>query len=154
MNNRRKVFLAVTAVVLILSLAAVAGAQKKVDRAQVRDRIGMDRMFDAGQFVRGLGLTAEQRAEVRTIIQNSRPQILQATKDLIQARIDLALQAAGAANAFGEAQERAVSLRLNIMEQIKAKLTAEQLTRLQERQQKEIERLQRLLDRLNQRSGQ
>ena len=50
---------------------------------------GIARIFEMRQFIMGLQLTAEQREQVRGIMTENREQILQVTRNLIQARLGL-----------------------------------------------------------------
>jgi Spy/CpxP family protein refolding chaperone len=152
--NRKRLFIA-GSLVLTLILTAVflkpAAAQDTAGKG--RARMGIARLFRAQAFVRGLNLTADQKSQIKGILQNNKTQILQAARDVVKARLDAAKGLPDAAAELANAQIQAANLRKQILEQIKPVLTADQLARVQERIQLREQRLQRVLDRLNSRIG-
>ena len=138
---------AVGAALLALVLTATAGAQQRNNA-----RMGFQ-IFEARQALRGLRLSETQRAEIRTILETRRPEILEARKALLKARLAIVKEQPGGPEEFGKAQAGAVALRRDILNQIKMKLSPDQLEILQKRQQRQAERIERVLERLEARNG-
>jgi len=152
--NRRKHFLTgglMLALMLISAATLPAAAQDNFGTA--RGRMGLARLFGARNFVSGLNLTADQKSQIKGILKSNKTQILQTTRDLVKARLDLTKGLPEAATEFANAQLQAANLRRQILEQIKPILAPDQLAKVQEKQQLREQRLQKLLDRLNSRIG-
>jgi Spy/CpxP family protein refolding chaperone len=133
--------------ILVIAMATTAGAQQGVRaRAQLRNRI--DQMLDYQGFVRGLQLTDTQKEDIKAILKARQPDILAAREALLRARIKLASEDPTGPQDFGAAQAGIAGLSLDILKQIKTKLTPEQLTTVQNREQKRADLLQKALDRL------
>ena len=147
MKNSRTFLVAGVALVLVLALAGIVGAQ------QGKRARAMARGFGIGQFARGLNLTPDQRAQIKGIIDKNKSQIVQARIQILQARLDLLKGNPNAAGELANAQVAAVNMRTSLLDQIKPLLTSDQLAQLQQRQQQREQRLQNRLDRLNKRSG-
>ncbi len=143
--------IAAASLLLVIALVTAAAAQQGGrGLRQMRDRIGQ--MTDFQGFVRGLQLTDTQRQDIKAILTARQPDILAAREALLQARIKLANEDPTGAQDFGAAQARVAGLRQDILNQIKTKLTPEQLTTLQTREQNRAARLQQALDRLQAKS--
>ena len=141
--------------VLVMISAAALPAAAQGNFGKARGRMGMARLFGINSFIRNLNLTEDQKTQIKSILQSNRPQILQATRDVVKARLDVLNAVPDAATEVANARLHAADLRKQIFEQIKPILTADQLAKIQERRQLGKQRLQNLLDRLNNRiSGQ
>jgi len=128
---------------LVLAFAGLASAQQK------RPGRALAQAFRAGQFVKGLNLTADQKTQIKAVIANNKAQIVSTRTQLLQARLDLLKGNTGAAAELGTAMAAAANLRTTILGQIKPILTSDQLTQLQQKQQERQQRLQQRLDRLS-----
>ncbi len=109
----------------------------------------MARLSGVRSFIGNLNLTTDQKAQIKSILTNNKPQILQAARDVVKARLDVINGVPNAGAELANARSHAADLRKQIFEQIKPVLTADQLSRIQERKQLRTQRLQNLLDRLN-----
>ena len=147
MKRPQKFLTIAMSVAMVLALAGLADAQ------QMRPGRGLARAFRAGQFVKGLNLTADQKAQIKTVIANNKTQIASTRTQLLQARLDMLKGNTGAAAELGNALTAAANLRTTILGQIKPILTSDQLAQLQQRQQQREQRLQQRLDRLNKKAG-
>ena len=153
-RNRGKYFLvAGMSIALMLIVAGLAGASQNMRLGAARQGVGLARGFGMGQFVGGLNLTDLQKTRIKDILAENRVRILQTARNAVKARLDLISGVQGAAVELANAQAEVVNLKTQILEQIKSILTADQLTKLQQRQQLREQRLQKLLDRLNSRLG-
>jgi Spy/CpxP family protein refolding chaperone len=130
---------------LILVLAATVGAQQR-NRAQFRGEFAGK--FSVRQFVRNLQISSAQREEIRAILQAHKPEIVAARENLLRARIALLNNDANASNDFGAARAQIMELRQAIANQIEPIFTADQLATLQNRRQKQLDLLNRRLQRL------
>jgi Spy/CpxP family protein refolding chaperone len=146
------------AVAMVLLLVGTGFAQ--VNRNRMADRpgaqslaTGFERLFEARQFIAGLNLTEDQRAQVRTILTNFRTPILQATRDTVKARLDMVKGVQGAATGITNAQLEVEQLKTEILEKIKTILTPDQLDKLAKREQLREQRLQKLVDALDSKLG-
>ena len=135
---------------LLLMLATAASAQQRIRmREPLRDRI--DRMIDVREFVRGLQLSDSQREDIKAIVKSHQTEILDVHEALLRARIELANANPNGPRDFGAAQTRIAELRQLILNQIKSKLTEEQLAEVQRREQNRIDLLEKALSRLQKR---
>jgi Spy/CpxP family protein refolding chaperone len=145
--------------VFILALIGIAALPTAARNAagDAKTRPGIARQFGLKQLVSELNLTADQKAQIKTILANRKTQILQAVRDVVKARLDRINGVANASDELSAARQKAMSLRKSIREQIKPVLTSDQIAQLkpkiQNRQQLRAQRLQKILDRLNSKLG-
>jgi Spy/CpxP family protein refolding chaperone len=99
-------------------------------------------------FIQGLRITDDQRAQIKTILQAHRTDILNNRLDLLSARLEILKDDSKGTADFGAAQAKLNDMRVHILNEIKAKLTPDQLSLLQDRQQRRINALQLQLNRL------
>jgi Spy/CpxP family protein refolding chaperone len=132
---------------LILVLSLTVNAQQRM-RAGAGIRNGIAAEIGIQEYIQNLRLTQEQRDQIKAIIQAHRSDLLDYRKSLIRARLALLKESPNAPADFGAAQARLMEIRQQVLNQIKAKLTSDQLAVLQERLQKRIDALQQRLDRL------
>jgi Spy/CpxP family protein refolding chaperone len=155
MNGRRYFMMGCLALIL-LSVASLPAAAQGYTGATAR-RARFARLLSAKQFAAGLNLTADQKAQIKTILANNKTQILQAARNVVKARLDVANGVPNAADQLAAARLQAVNLRKSIFDQMKSILTPDQLaqaqTKMQNRQQLRAQRLQKLLDRINSKIG-
>jgi Spy/CpxP family protein refolding chaperone len=153
--NARKFFMAGCLALILISAALPAIAQDNVGVAGKRAR--MARLFRMNQFAAGLNLTADQKAQVKTIIANNKTPMLQAARDVVKGRLDVVNGVPNAAAELAAAKQKAVDLRKSLLDQMKSVLTPDQhaqvQTKMQNRQQLRAQRLQKLLDRINSKIG-
>jgi Spy/CpxP family protein refolding chaperone len=148
MGKRKATMILVSSLLLVLTLTTTVAAQQRKQPpagglANILQNLGIR------EFVQGLQLTEAQRESIKSIIQGHKKQILETRKELLQARLALLKDDFDGPNKFGVAQARIASLRQDVMTQIaKTVLTPEQASILQTRQQKQIDRLRTLLERL------
>ena len=128
--------------------ATASFAQENPGRMRPRARIAM-----LQEFVRGLNITADQRAQIKTIVRSHKTQIQQAARDVMKARLDLQNGVSGAPAALAGALTQAANLKKQIFEEIKPVLTPDQLAKAQQLQDLKMQRLERQLDRLNSKIG-
>ena len=150
----RQHFIPVCLSVLLITGAGLAqgnGNRPGVRPGALRQGAPFAQVFEVRQFIAGLNLTEDQRAQVNTVMANNRIAVLQAARDMVQARLNLLKGLPGAAADVANAQLKAEDLRAQIAGQIKAFLTSDQLAKLEKREQLREERLQKLLDNLNER---
>jgi Spy/CpxP family protein refolding chaperone len=149
MNGRKYFIVGCLALILMSITSFPAAAQGNLGAGRAR----MARMLGARQFIAGLNLTADQKAKVKDILAGNKTQILQATRDVVKARLDAVNGVANAADELAAARLNAANLRKSIQEQMKTVLTPDQLaqvqTKMKDTQQIRAQRLQKLLDRLN-----
>jgi hypothetical protein len=141
---------AFVALFLVFAMAMAAGAQQQkpirtANRNNIAQNIGVQ------EFLRGLRLTEDQREAMKSILQSHRAEILGTREALLRARLELAKEDPKAPGDFGAAQAGLMNLRLRILDEIKGKLTQDQLAVLQERREGQIERLQKMLERVRER---
>jgi Spy/CpxP family protein refolding chaperone len=149
--NKRKYFL-IGGLVVVLGIgvmASYAAAQGNLARARAQVRLA--RLIGVRGFANKLNLTADQKAQIKAILQNNKTQIQQAARNVIKARLDLVKGYDGAAGELVAAQSQAAGLRKQIFDSVKPILTQDQLSKMQQLQQMRGQRLQRMLDRLNSR---
>jgi len=153
MKNWKIVSISCAALLLLLALGGVAGAQqgKAAARAGLRDWVGDG--IGLRDFVKGLQLSEAQKEDIRTAIKARRTEILAARQELLQARLALVNEDPNGPADFGKAQSRVMELRQAIWNQVKTKLTAEQLTAVQNRRQERASAFKRAQERLQDRSG-
>jgi len=152
MKNWKITMVSGLALLLMLTLATAAGAQQaRSARQAFRDE--SSRNFGIREFVKDLQLSDAQKEDIRGILKAHRPEILSAREALLQARLALANEAPNGPADFGAAQARVAELRLAISNQIKTKLTEEQLAALQNRRQQQADNVNRALQNLKERSG-
>ena len=142
--------IAAGSLLVILAIAMAAGAQQG-KQARAANTAGIAQNLGIQEFLRGLRLTETQREAINTMIQSHRAEILDTREALLHARLALAKEDPKGPGDFGAAQARLMDLRLRIFNEIKTKLTADQLAVLQERQERQAERLERMLERLRER---
>jgi Spy/CpxP family protein refolding chaperone len=136
----------------ILAMAVAAGAQQG-QQVRAANTAGIAQNLGIQEFLRGLRLTETQREAIKAIVQSHRSEILDTREALLQARLALVKEYAKGPGDFGAAQARLMHLRLLIFNEIKTKLTADQLAVLQERQERQADRLERILERLRERGA-
>jgi Spy/CpxP family protein refolding chaperone len=155
MNGRKKFMIGCLALILISIASLPTVAQDNVGAVGRRAR--MARLYRMNQFAAGLNLTADQKTQIKTIIANNKTQRLQASRDVVKARLDVANGVPNAAAELAAARQKAVNLRKSILGQMKSVLTPDQLaqvqTKMQSRQQLRAQRLQKVLDRINSKIG-
>jgi hypothetical protein len=150
MKNPKFTMILAGSLILALALATAAGAQqRRLGSAGLQDDAAGG--FGIRQFVNNLQLSETQRADIRAILKAHQPEILAARIDLLKARIGLLNKDPKAPGDFGAANARIAELKLTIGSQIEAKLTAEQLSILKNRQQRQADLLSRRLQRLEER---
>lgn len=132
---------------IILATAIAAGAQQG-KQVRAAEKTGIAQNLGVQEFLRGLRLTQAQREEIRSILQSYRAEILELRKELLSARLALVKEDPNGPAMFGNAQKEEMRLRMAIVAEIKGKLTPDQLAVLQERQARQIERIERMLERL------
>jgi len=147
--KKRGLFALVGMMVAILAITAVSSAAGQVSSGSGRAPGMAARHLVMNGFVRGLNLTADQKTQIKTILQSNKPQILQTRRDLVKARLDMIQGSDGAAGELANARSEAANLRKQIVEKIKPLLTQDQLAKVQERRQLREQRLQKQLDQLN-----
>ncbi len=148
---KRNKLLLVGGLAFMLVLLPVAGnAAQNGSLAQTARHLGI---FRAGELIGELNLTPDQKTQIKSILAQNKAQIIKAARDVVQARLDLVNGVQNAADELGTAQLNAFNLRTSILAQIKPVLTPDQLAKVQQMQQRRTERLQNLLDRLNQKVG-
>jgi hypothetical protein len=101
------------------------------------------------QFLKNHNLSPDQKAQIKSILENQKNRVLISARDLVKARLDLANNAPGAEIELEQARIAAARLKAEILEQVKPALNSDQLSTLHQRMQRKAQRLQRLLDRLN-----
>lgn len=135
------------ALLLAFSLVTMAAAQQR-NRARMALRAGIAQMISAGEFLKGLQLTAAQKEEIKAILQAHKAEVLDARKAVLRARLALLNQESNGLSDLAAAQARMMALRQAIFDQIKTKLTPDQLDKLQKRQKNQAGRLENMLKRL------
>ena len=135
---------------LTLTLAASAGAQQ---RRQTQFRNNFAGRLQIGQFVKNLQLSDTQRADIKAMLRARQPEILVARTMLLKARIALLNNEPNAPQNLAAAHAEIAGLRQVIAKQIESNLTAEQLTKLQNRRQRQADLLNRRLQRLEEQQG-
>jgi Spy/CpxP family protein refolding chaperone len=155
MNGRRYFMVGCLALILLSVASLPAVAQGNVGAGAKRARFA--RLLSAKQFAAGLNLTADQKTQIKNILANNKTQILQAARDAVKARLDIANGVPNAADQLAAARLTAANLRKSILDQMKSVLTPDQLaqvqTKMQNREQLRAQRLQKLLDRINSKIG-
>jgi hypothetical protein len=136
----------------ILAMAVAAGAQQG-KQMRAANTAGIAQNLGIQEFLRGLRLTETQREAIKITIQSHKAEILDTREALLQARLALVTESPSGSVDFGAAQTRLMDLRLRIFNEIKTKLTAHQLAVLKERQERQAERLERMLERLRERGA-
>ena len=104
--------------------------------------MGQSPIFEFREFTRRLELTDEQRTRIREILQENRDLIVKAGHTIMQAQLNLDTGTSEAAEALGAAYTEAALLRMQILEQIKQLLTAEQLSLLEKMRKLRKERFE------------
>ncbi len=153
MNKYRHLLMGGFLIALMVTSAAALPAAAQDNLGMARGRTRLARLFGVHDLVGRLNLTPDQKTQIKTILQNNRPQILQTTRGVVKARLDLLKGLPDAATELANAQLQAANLKRQIFEQIKPVLAPDQLAKVQERQQQREQRLQKLLDRLNNKIG-
>jgi Spy/CpxP family protein refolding chaperone len=147
--NKRKFFFVAGLMFAMAAISATASfAQENPGRMRPRARIAM-----LQEFVRGLNITADQRAQIKTIVRSHKTQIQQAARDVVKARLDMQNGVSGAPTELATALTQAANLKKQIFEEIKPVLTPDQLAKAQQLQDLKMQRLERQLDRLNSKIG-
>ena len=104
--------------------------------------MGQTPIFEFREFTRRLELTDEQRTRIREILEENRDLIVKAGHTIMQAQLNLDTGTSEAAEALGAAYTEAALLRMQILEQIKQLLTAEQLSLLEKMRKLRKERFE------------
>jgi Spy/CpxP family protein refolding chaperone len=138
----------ISPLLLVALLVPSVGAQQR--RRQAMGIQNALQTLGARELVAGLQLTQAQRDGIRSILQEYRKEIQETRKVLLEARLALLKNNLDGPNQFGAAQAKIMALRQEIAEQIKQGLTPEQLTTLQQKQQRQADRIQKMLDRMAQ----
>jgi Spy/CpxP family protein refolding chaperone len=146
MRNWKVTMILVSSMLLVLMLATTVAAQQKKPQAAGPQNIMQ--ALGVRQIVAGLQLTEAQREGIKSLIQEHRKEFLQTRKLLLEARYALLKNDTAGPNKFGVAQARIEELRQVILEQVKKSLTPEQLSILETRQQKQADRIAKMLERL------
>jgi Spy/CpxP family protein refolding chaperone len=144
--------IAISLLLFILAMAVAAGAQQG-KQVRAANTAGIAQNLGIQEFLRGLRLTETQREAIKIMVQSHRAEILDTREALLQARLALVKEDPKGPGDFGAAQARLMDLRLRIFNEIKTKLTADQLAVLQERQERQADRLERILQRLRARGA-
>jgi Spy/CpxP family protein refolding chaperone len=146
MRRYQKALIAGSLIVLAALGSAMAANAQNLRRAQ-QARLGaaaLGGMFTHGAFVAGLNLTNGQKEQVKAILAQHKEEIKAIVQETAQARKNLREALAGgvdqvalkvAYDQVSAAGWQALSLRNQIMTEIKPVLTAEQLAKLQKRLQ-------------------
>ena len=153
MNKRKIILIGGLIVALAVISATVSFAAAQNNRIRARAQVRLARLIGVRAFVNKLNLTADQKTQIKSILQNSKAQMQQAARNVIKARLDLARGDDGAVSELAAAQSQAVNLRKQIFESIRPVLTPDQLSKMQQLQQLREQRLQRILDRLDGKIG-
>jgi Spy/CpxP family protein refolding chaperone len=153
MNGQRYFLVGFLALALLLINVVSLPAADQNNFGAAIGKARMGGQFGAGQLIGELNLTADQKAQIKNILMGNKTQIQKAVRDIVQGGLDMINGAPNAANELGNAQLQAANLAKPIFEQIKSVLTADQLAKIQERQQLRMQRLQKLLGGLNGRIG-
>jgi Spy/CpxP family protein refolding chaperone len=151
--NKRNYYLAAG---LMLTMAASMVTMSFAAQGKgigMRQRARIARTAGIREFMRGLNITADQRAQIKTILQSHKAQIQQARRDAMKARLDLDRDVAGAPGELANALAKAADLKKQIFEEIKPVLTPDQLAKAQKIRELREQRLQKQLDRYNSRIG-
>jgi Spy/CpxP family protein refolding chaperone len=135
------------AVSFMLVLALSADAQQG-RRPGIGMRNEIAREIGIQEYIQNLRLTNAQRDQIKIIVQARRAAILENRQAMMRARLALLKDSSNGPADFGSAQARLMEMRQQILNQIKAQLTSDQLTVLQKRQQKRVDALQQRLDRM------
>ncbi len=144
----------IAALTLSLAFATTLSANAQQGRrAGMGPGNGIADVIGIRGYIQALRLTQAQRDQIRAIMQDYKAQIIQSREALLQARMALLKEDPKGAVDFGSLQTKLMEMRLQILSQIKSKLTSDQLAILQERQQKRIDALQKRLDRLQNQAG-
>jgi hypothetical protein len=130
---------------LALLSPSLDAQQKRVRAATIQNAL---HVLGARQLVAGLQLTQAQRDSIRSALQGYKEDIQETRKVLLEARLALLKNDPAGPNQYGAAQARMMTLRQQIEEQIKQNLTQDQLTILQQRQQKQADRIEQTLERM------
>lgn len=142
--------IATSSLLFVLAMAIAAGAQQgKQVRATNRDGIAQN--LGVQEFLRGLRLTETQREAIKAILQSYKGKLIDTREDLLLARLALVKKDPNGPSHFGNAQKQAMALRVLIFSEIETQLTPDQRAILQERQERQAERLERMLERLRER---
>jgi hypothetical protein len=151
--NKRKYFL-IGGLIVVLGIGVMASyAAAQGNMARARAQVRLARLIGVRGFANKLNLTADQKTQIKAILQNNKTQIQQAARNVIKARLDLAKGYDGAAGELVAAQSQAAGLRKQMFDSVKPILTQDQLSKMQQLQQLREQRLQKRLDRLNSRIG-
>ena len=128
-----------------LSVPSVSAQQNGLQATRIQNAL---QALGVRQLVAGLRLTQAQRDDIRAILQGHRNEILETRKILLEARLALLKNDPDASNRFGDAQARMMTLRQEILAQIKAGLAPEQQAMIQRKQQRQAYRIERILERM------
>jgi hypothetical protein len=137
--------LTITLLLPALPVPSVGAQQRRLQATRIQNTL---QTLGVRQLVAGLRLTQAQRDGIRSILQGKRTEILETRKILLEARLALLKNDLDGPNQFGAAQARMMALKQDILAQIKAGLTQEQLTILQQRQQRQADRIEKMLERM------
>jgi Spy/CpxP family protein refolding chaperone len=146
MRKWKIMMILVSSVLLLALLVPSVGAQQgRLRNTRIQNAL---QALGARQLVAGLQLTQAQRDSIRSILQGYKNKILETRKVLLEARLALLKNDLDGPNQFGAAQARIMTLRQEILEKIKGDLTPEQMTILQQRQQRQADRIEKTLERM------
>jgi uncharacterized membrane protein YhaH (DUF805 family) len=145
--KKLKITVILISFLLLVALLApsLAAQQRRLRAARIQNAL---QALGARQLVAGLQLTQAQRDSIRSVLQGYKKDIQDTRKVLLEARLALLKNDPTGPNQYGAAQARMMMLRQQIVEQIKQGLTQEQLTLLQQRQQKQADRVEQTLERM------
>lgn len=148
-------FLAGMSIMLVIFSAGFLAGQSGARAARQSLGLGMGfpQLLEMQQIVAGLNLTDAQKTQIKDILTQNKTQILQAARDVTKAQLDMMQGVQDAATELANAQSEAMNLRTTILGQISPVLTADQLAKVQQRNQLRIERLQKRLAQLNSQLG-
>ena len=153
MNRLKHLMVAALAIALIGGHAAGLHAE---NRDRIEGKRGGAILFGlpgTRHIIAGLDLTSDQKNRIKTIFTDNKSPILQATRDLVESRLGMLQGLPDATMEFANARIQAMNLKKQILEQIKPILTPDQLSLVRERQLRKEERLQSMLERLDNRIG-
>jgi Spy/CpxP family protein refolding chaperone len=150
MKNRKIAVIATLFLVVALAGAAAAQPGRGV-RAGMRDTLADS--IGIREFIQGLQFSDAQRETIKAILKAHRTDILNARQELLEARIALLREEPNGPADTGAAQSKLMQLRQTIWNEIKPKLTGDQLTAVQNRLQQRSDALKRALQNIHQPSG-
>jgi hypothetical protein len=152
MKNRKIAVISMAVLILVLALAGAVSAQSgRGARAGLQDTLADT--IGVREFIQGLQLSNAQKEDIKAILKAHRTDILDARQAILESRIALLSEAPNGPSDFGAAQSRVMQLRQTIWNEIKPKLTGDQLTAVQNRLKRRTDALKRALQNMQQRNG-